>query len=102
MDGSRFDGITKGFAGDGGSRRSLLKAFAVAVVGGAAVGAPTVAFAAKEAFASAEAGAAGGACGRGRKQCSGGCCPRRAPKCCGKKGCCPKGYTCGRNVCIRK
>ncbi len=102
MDGPRFDRITKGLAGEAGSRRLMVKALMSAVVGGVALGAPTVAFASKEPYATIEAGAAGGICGRGRKRCSGGCCPRRAPKCCGKKGCCKKGYTCGRNACIKK
>lgn len=96
MDGYRFDGITKRFVADSGSRRSVLSKFAAILVG-----APALATA-KPDIGVAASDAAGGRCGPRRTRCGKRCCPRDAPICCGKKRCCQMHEVCGRKSCIRK
>jgi hypothetical protein len=89
MDGSRFDGLTRGLIARPGTRRLLAVALVAGFLG------RTV-----EAPMAHEASAAG-RCHKGDHKCHGKCCPSRGPVCC-KHGCCKKGFKCcngGRACC---
>jgi hypothetical protein len=91
MDGVRFDQIVRAVGKDPSSRRKLLAGLTLGVIGGVS----------RIPFATTDV-QAGGSCGRGRKSCAGGCCPKRAPVCCrSQRGCCKKGYRCGPGYCYR-
>jgi hypothetical protein len=89
MDSARFDRLARLFARPAHSRRQLVGAALVGILGGAVVpGLPWRA-------------AASAKCPNGKHKCGGGCCPRRGPVCC-HNYCCKKGYKCcGNKKCCK-
>jgi hypothetical protein len=89
MDSARFDRLARLFARPAQSRRQLVGAALVGILGGAVV--PGLSWSA----------AAGGRCRHGKHRCGHGCCPRRGPVCC-RTYCCRKGFKCcGHKKCCR-
>ncbi len=86
----RIDGLARALAVRQRSRRGLAAALLAGTLGGAVVE--------QAAAVSPE----GGLCGPHKKTCKHGCCPKHHPVCCDKeRGCCKKGFRCGRGYCYR-
>jgi hypothetical protein len=89
MDDRRFDEFARHVARPTRSRRHVLGALLVGIVGGAVV--PGLTWQA----------AATSRCPHGKHKCHGGCCPKQGPVCCNGY-CCKKGFKCcGNRKCCK-
>ena len=86
----RIDGLAQALAVRQRSRRRIAAALLAGTFGGAV------------AVRAAAVEPEDGTCGRHKKTCKHGCCPKHHPVCCDKeRGCCKKGFRCGPGYCSR-